>query len=282
MKLLVNIGLYFKQRELMDKLTPYTASFVLVSSFIAAHSVQSVEAAGCQVLSKDTLEQKANPYAQPIRHAAKKYGVKEDLVKAVITVESCFKKSARGSSGEKGLMQLMPSTARRFNMKSSYNPSHNIQAGTKYLSYLLQRYKGDLSRTIAAYNAGEGNIRPGGKIRNPYYVSKVMSAYTKFNGKGGGKTYKSTTEQLASKKTSKQWSKKDLAKADSKVLPWKEKSKNRIADTSKVKLAAFKVKEGHTVYEVMRQTGVPVKQLISLNDLPMPYHLQAGQTLRLN
>jgi len=271
----------------MDKLNPYTASFMLASSFIFTQTFHSAEAAGCQVLSKETLEKKADPYDDPIHSAAQQYGVKEDLVKAVITVESCFKKTARGSSGEKGLMQLMPSTARRFNMKSSYNPWHNIHAGTRYLSYLLQRYDGDLSRTVAAYNAGEGNIRPGGKIRNPYYVSKVMSAYGKFAGRSSVTSTLKTTakaELLAESSNSKKADKQSLstAKLESTVLPWKEKTKNRIADASKIRTAAFKVESGHTIYEVMRQTGVPVKQLISLNKLELPYHLHAGQTLRLS
>lgn len=276
----------FKQRELMDKLNPYTASFVLATAFVFTQSFQAAEAAGCQVLSKETLEKKADPYDQPIRSAAQKYGVKEDLVKAVITVESCFKKRARGSSGEKGLMQLMPATARRFNLKNGYSAWHNVHAGTKYLSYLLTRYNGDLSRTIAAYNAGEGNVRPGGKIRNHYYVSKVMSAYGKFRGsKSTSRLLKAKAEtetlsqSISSKKRAKTSAK--LTQAEIGVLPWSEKVKYRTADASKVRTSAFKVKSGHTVYEVMRQTGVPVKRLISLNKLALPYHLHVGQTLRL-
>lgn len=270
----------------MDKLNPYTASFVLASAFIFTQSFQSVEAAGCQTLSKASLETKADPYDQTIRSAAQKFGVKQELVKAVITVESCFKKRARGSSGEKGLMQLMPATARRFNLKNGYSPWQNVHAGTKYLSYLLDRYNGDLSRTVAAYNAGEGNIRPGGKIRNPYYVSKVLSAYGKFAGGSLPRVLKTKakTAQLAETKTSKKayTASSKLAKAETSILPWAEKTKHRVADASKVRTAAFTVKHGHTVYEVMRQTGVPVKQLISLNKLAMPYHLQAGQKLRLS
>lgn len=274
----------------MDKLNPYTASFVLAGAFMFTQSFQAAEAAGCQTLSKESLETKADPYEQAIRTAAQKYGVKHELVKAVITVESCFKKRARGSSGEKGLMQLMPATAQRFNLKSGYNPWQNIHAGTKYLSYLLERYDGDLSRTVAAYNAGEGNIRPGGKIRNPYYVSKVMNAYGKFAGAyqrtslvtakaEAGKEVESKSRK-ARKKASKVTL--ELANAGASVLPWKEKIRGRVADASKVRTQAFIVKPGHTVYEVMRQTGVPVKRLISMNKLAMPYHLQAGQKLRLS
>ena len=277
------LTLFFQPRELMEKLNPYTASFVLASTFLFTQTFQPVEAAGCQILNKETLERKADPYDQSIRSAAQKYGVKEGLVKAVITVESCFKQSARGSSGEKGLMQLMPSTARRFNFKSSYSPWHNIHAGTRYLSYLLQRYDGDLNRTVAAYNAGEGNVRPGGKIRNHHYVSKVIRAYSKFSGRS--KFLSKAKNQLdgpsINQSKKKHGTRLKATRANTSVLPWAEKSKNRLADASKVSTRAFNVKSGHTVYEVMRQTGVPVKRLINLNNLASPYHLQAGQTLRL-
>ncbi|SKA91251.1 LysM domain-containing protein [Thiothrix eikelboomii] len=266
----------------MDKLNPYTASFVLATAFVFTQSFQTATAAGCQVLSKETLEKKADPYDQSIRSAAQKYGVKEDLVKAVITVESCFKKTARGSSGEKGLMQLMPATARRFNLKNGYSAWQNVHAGTKYLSYLLARYDGDLSRTVAAYNAGEGNVRPGGKIRNHYYVSKVMSAYGKFRGgKSTPRLLKAKAETLTTSSKKRGKTSLKLTQADISVLPWSEKVKHRTADASKVRTSGFKVKPGYTVYEVMRQTGVPVKRLIRLNKLTLPYHLQAGQTLRL-
>jgi LysM repeat protein len=270
----------------MDKLNPYTASFMLATAFVFTQSFQSVEAAGCQVLSKETLEKKADPFDQAIQTASEKYGVKENLVKAVITVESCFKKRARGGAGEKGLMQLMPATAKRFNLRNGYNATQNIHAGTRYLGYLLQRYDGDLSRTVAAYNAGEGNIRPGGKIRNRYYVDKVMSAYSRFSGSASvpkilqAQAKKEVAASVSSSKKAN--SNSQVAKAEANVLPWKDKVKGRIADSSKVRTAAFTVKQGHTIYEVMRQTGVPVKQLISMNKLSMPYHLNAGQKLRLS
>ncbi len=79
-------------------------------------------------------------------------------------------------------MQLMPATARRFNIRNGYNVQQNVHGGTRYLGYLLQRYDGNLQHTVAAYNAGEGRIKPGGRIPNKAYVSKVMQAYGKFAG----------------------------------------------------------------------------------------------------
>lgn len=77
----------------------------------------------------------------------------------MITIESCFNTRAVGTSGEKGLMQLMPGTARRFNVTNGFNVWQNVHGGTKYLGYLLDRYDGRTPRAVAAYNAGEGNVK---------------------------------------------------------------------------------------------------------------------------
>ena len=251
----------------MEKLNQYASSLLLASSLTLALPISTAHAAGCQVLSKSSLESKADNYGTTIRSAAHKYGVHEALVKAVITVESCFHNRARGTSGEKGLMQLMPATARRFSVKSGYNSWQNIHGGTRYLSYLLKRYNGDMHRAVAAYNAGEGNVRPGGRIHNRDYVNKVMRAYGKFSGK-----------RLKTSVKTEKGSSRGKRVVSSRSLPWKDKRRSSLASASP---ASFKVQKGHTVYEVMRQTGVPVKRIISLNGLHAPFHLQTGQTLRL-
>ncbi len=292
-------------------------------------------AAGCHNLSSSTLERKANNYSKTIRSASHRYGVHEDLIKAVITVESCFQRKARGLDGEKGLMQLMPGTARRFNVKRGYNSWENVHAGAKYLSYLINRYGGDTERAIAAYNAGEGRIKRHGRIFNRDYVRKVMTAYGKFSGKPRRALRKSRSSSAA-RKTSKRRSKarKKSARARSarstrravsrrskstqnrsarshktkarravvhrrqtktRALPWRDKARThrsrpvrqaapratRSAHSNRRQGAYFRVRAGHTVYEVMRQTGVPVNKIIRLNGLKAPYHLQTGQRLRL-
>ncbi len=143
-------------------------------------TTQKAPTVGCHNLSSDTLQQKANPYHSTIAKAAQRYGVSANLVKAVITIESCFKPNARGSSGEKGLMQLMPGTARRFNIRNGYSANQSINGGARYLSLLVNRYAGNLHRAVAAYNAGEGNVGHSGSIPNVGYVGKVMHAYNKF------------------------------------------------------------------------------------------------------
>jgi soluble lytic murein transglycosylase-like protein len=82
-------------------------------------------------------------------------------------------------------MQLIPDTAKRFGVKNSYNPHHNIRGGVSYLRFLLDRYKGDLHKTIAAYNAGEGKVDQYKGIP-PYketkqYVKNVLRIYEKLN-----------------------------------------------------------------------------------------------------
>lgn len=265
--------------KLMNKMT----SSMLVLLFTIAFSYSpTVSAAGCQVLSKHSLEKKAKRYKKTIRSASNKYGVHEDLIKAVITVESCFRRKARGTSGEKGLMQLMPATARRFQVKRGYNSWENVHGGTKYLSYLLKRYRGDTQRAIAAYNAGEGNVKPGKRIRNIGYVKKVMRAYNKLssgkkrvkmlNPKKAYKVSKKTTKKRKLTAKQKQLVKKQLAHHNKST---KQPAKRQTSQSS------FAVRKGHTVYEVMRQTGVPVKKIISMNKLRAPYHLKTGQKLRL-
>lgn len=272
----------------MDKLIKLIMSLVMVFSITVLTTYSpNISAAGCQVLSKKTLERKAKRYKKTIRSASRKYGVSEDLIKAVITVESCFKRKARGADGEKGLMQLMPATARRFNVRRGFNSWENVHGGTRYLSYLFKRYRGDTQRAVAAYNAGEGNVRPGKRIRNIGYVRKVMRAYRKlsygkrkkiFNPRKAYKLSKKKSRYKSSKRKKSKVRKAAYKKA-SKKKQLRKASKRSTRKTSKRKY--FRVKRGHTVYEVWRQTGVPVKKIIRINRLKAPFHIKTGQRLRL-
>jgi hypothetical protein len=111
-----------------------------------------------------------------IERASGRHGVDARIVKAVIQVESSFEPRARSPKGAMGLMQLMPRTARQYEARNPYDPTSNIDAGTKYLSKLLQEF--DLPLALAAYNAGEGAVRRFGGIP-PYaetraYVAKIL------------------------------------------------------------------------------------------------------------
>jgi soluble lytic murein transglycosylase-like protein len=93
-------------------------------------------------------------YDSMIRDAARRYKVDHALVKAVIRAESDFVPYARSPAGALGLMQLMPATARQYNVWRAFEPRDNIEAGTKHLRGLLDMYQGNVRLALAAYNAG--------------------------------------------------------------------------------------------------------------------------------
>ena len=97
-------------------------------------------------------------YAEVIRAHANRWGIEEAVVKAVIHTESTFNPAAVSPKGAMGLMQLMPATARRFGVRSAFDPGENIRAGVQYLAWLLRRYGGDWRLALAGYNAGEGAV----------------------------------------------------------------------------------------------------------------------------
>ena len=123
-----------------------------------------------------------NAFDHMIRQAAQTHGVSEGLIKAVMHTESGFNVNARSPVGAQGLMQLMPATARRFNVSNAYDPQQNINAGAKYLAWLMKRFNGNTSLALAGYNAGEGNVQKYGGIppfrETQDYVRRVSSRYS--------------------------------------------------------------------------------------------------------
>ena len=114
-----------------------------------------------------------------INSCAREFGVDRSLVKAVIHAESGYNPRAVSSKGAAGLMQLMPGTAHDLKVADSFNPSDNIRGGVRYLRFLLDTFKGNVSLALAAYNAGLAKVAKYGGIP-PYeetqnYVSKVLS-----------------------------------------------------------------------------------------------------------
>ena len=94
-------------------------------------------------------------YSEEIREIAARHGVNADLVEAVIRVESAFNPRAVSNKGAQGLMQLMPRTASALGVRNVFDPYQNIEGGVRHLRYLLDRYPGNVSLALAAYNAGE-------------------------------------------------------------------------------------------------------------------------------
>jgi len=121
------------------------------------------------------------PFGELIRKAAAKYEVDPDLVFSVVAAESNFNPRAISRRNARGLMQLLPETARRLGVKDIYDPAQNIDGGTRYLRDLLKMYDGDLALTLAAYNAGPGAVQRYGRIP-PYnetikYVRAIRKTY---------------------------------------------------------------------------------------------------------
>ena len=123
-----------------------------------------------------------NRFDQEIARAARQAGLDPALVHAVIRVESGYQERAISPKGAVGLMQVIPSTGRRFGVEDLLQPSANIRAGTQYLSYLMYMFEGDLQLALAAYNAGENAVLRYGNRIPPYsetlrYVPRVLSIY---------------------------------------------------------------------------------------------------------
>lgn len=133
--------------------------------------------------SNDLSGFKSTQYDSIIREMSAKYGVPARLIKSVIDQESKFDPNAGSGKGARGLMQLMPGTARELGVRNSLDPRQNIEGGTKYLARMLKMFKGDVPRALAAYNAGPGNvikhrgIPPFRETRT--YVRNIMANYNK-------------------------------------------------------------------------------------------------------
>jgi soluble lytic murein transglycosylase-like protein len=118
-----------------------------------------------------------------IYDVGQRQGVDPRFIHAVIWQESKYKNQARSHAGAQGLMQLIPATAERFGCENVYDPAANVEAGTKYLSWLLKRFDGNVELALAGYNAGEGavdkynGIPPYNETRN--YVKIISQRYGK-------------------------------------------------------------------------------------------------------
>ena len=138
-------------------------------------------------ISETKLDYRAyfDRYDRIIIRAARKHGVDNTLVKAVIRAESDFDRNAVSNKGAQGLMQLMPETAKDLAVKDSFDPHENINAGVRYLKRQLNNFQNNVPLALAAYNAGENAVRRYGRIP-PYketrtFVDRVLRYWDEFS-----------------------------------------------------------------------------------------------------
>jgi soluble lytic murein transglycosylase-like protein len=149
---------------------------------IEAERVMSVPAVAQVQPVPDVLGAVPLNYQSFIQEASAVYHLPKELIHAVISVESNYNPNAVSPKGARGLMQLMPATARRFGSNNSADPRQNILTGSRYLRWLLDFFDEDVELAIAAYNAGEAAVvQAGNKIprfaETQRYVPKVLSIY---------------------------------------------------------------------------------------------------------
>ena len=141
--------------------------------------------------------------------SSRKYGIDPLLIYSQMHQESAFRKRARSHKGASGLMQLMPATARRFGVTRIYDPKQNIDAGVRYMRWLLNKFNGDVVLALAGYNAGEGAVMKYGWQVPPYretreYVRRITKRYNQIsNPLYAGAPKKITKKQVAKLKTEK-------------------------------------------------------------------------------
>ena len=171
-----------------DQATSAWQSFVVVTSETAIDEPATAEAeTPDEAMPQDEAAQQDEApstlsraqIAEIVEQTAPDYNVDPKLVMAVIATESSFNAKAVSSANAQGLMQLRPDTAQRFGVNDTFDPADNIRGGTKYLRWLIDNFRGDLSLVLAAYNVGENAVRHWGGVppQSRSYLKKVRLLY---------------------------------------------------------------------------------------------------------
>jgi len=172
-------------------LSMIAASILAVSNITPKGVIESTKTAGSSVTKSGEFAGENDPicFSTAVFRICDEHGVPPKLVHAIIQVESQGNPKAVSRKGALGLMQLMPEMIRLYQLVDPFDPLANIDAGVRHLKYLLTEYSGNLSLTLAAYNAGPGAVR---KYRGvpPYpetekYLRKVLGEYQREGNEWG-------------------------------------------------------------------------------------------------
>jgi len=162
--------------------------------------------------TRSVVSSRARAYDDLISEHSRTNGVRADLVRAVMQVESGFNPYARSPKGAMGLMQLMPATAKQYGVKNAFNPAENVRAGVAYLRELIDRYENKEELALAAYNAGPGAVDKHGQTVPPFretlsYVAQINKMAGKPVAVAGSSFYK-VTEMINGREVTKYTDKK--------------------------------------------------------------------------
>lgn len=158
------VSTYIESRPRLDSSTTH------IKGKLAEQDPNYSRAAGNRSVSAAEIDRYIN-------EAAARHHVDPNLVRALVKVESNFNPRALSNKGAMGLMQLMPATARMYDLRNPFDAAQNVDAGVRHLKGLLQNFRGDVSLSLAAYNAGQGAVQRSGGIP-PYtetrnYVKRI-------------------------------------------------------------------------------------------------------------
>ena len=282
------------------------ANVFVVSAAVSLISLfgSSSAYAACDQYSPQELHALSTQYQYEIYNAARNQRINPNLIKAVITAESCFREGARSNKGAGGLMQLMPGTARRFGVTNRFDSVENIEGGARYLRWLLNRYGGNVTHAVAAYNAGEGRVDVYGTAvpfqETQTYTRRVLNAYNKLSGnyrpqpqraQGVRAVYQPAVNRQVQQARPylASYQRPAPAKAEVGYLPSGGFIQTRGVVATKAEMDACQVKSRtlytatgfDTIQSVARKYGMDAKYLARLNGIGAPFQLERGQRLRV-
>lgn len=166
-----------------------TVAFIFANTTIAENKTNTSAPAPIVIAEPAQPSLGSNTTGDPVidRYVVEscaRYNIDPLLIVAQMKQESAFKQKATSHKGASGLMQLMPATARRFGVTNIYEPQQNIDAGVKYMRWLLNKFDGNVKLALAGYNAGEGAVMKYGNQIPPYretqgYVAKITAHYAR-------------------------------------------------------------------------------------------------------